>query len=790
MAALLGNESIALRAVTGLVDQSGNGFNGTYIGGTTVVSDTGAGGEFAYLMNGTTDWISVGDVLTPTNLLSGAAWIKPNAIGSSRAIMSQYGDSGNLGWLLTTLNNGAIRLLVSGNGISTGSRNSTANEVLTAGVWQHVAFTYNGVTGTVKIYRNGLLIPLEEINSVPATIFNSTSPILFGARDQSGSNIPFQGNTDDFRLWMLELSSSDITAISANRTTEVVPISFDLATRIVQRGDSLPLSGFYADSDAFEVQLRVLLDADDSVVTEWGTVASNLSGGTWSGAVTLAAGGPYYLQARLRDSSGNVLATTDDSATILVGEVIVCTGQSNMLGRGVAQTYSGSQAIWHVREDGTIIESIDDPSSDNSADVDGAGPLGIGSMRPLLADLIAADQQCPAIMLINAKGGLGINNWSRPSGTMWTAFKVMAAVNPTSVKAILWYQGETDAHGSTTEESYQTSEASLAIAMQGEFSNTPPVISALLGESNTTSDQDRINKAKLTNWGIGTTKAGPVTNWKDLEDDDLHWVSDSDLAELAAMWWLSIDEHIYDGPSSQLSIVSAAHSGTTIIVTVSRDLDTSDTNYTTSAWTVDNAGGTARTVSAVTRTNARKIEITVSGVLDGTPTLTYGSQETAVGATVPKAVAVNLPATINGISSFGVRLTPTFALAITDVSITVTDPTSVDIRLVGAAENITWDSAGVSGTVDILLSIDNGSTFPITIASGETNDGTYNYTPQAGHVAAQAVIRIRSSSDNDIFDDSQAFVIATTTPGNGTNTDLWYRLRQIAIENGMELIQQ
>jgi len=32
----------------------------------------------------------------------------------------------------------------------------------------------------------------------------------------------------------------------------------------------------------------------------------------------------------------------------------------------------------------------------------------------------------------------------------------------------------------------------------------------------------------------------------------------------------------------------------------------------------------------------------------------------------------------------------------------------------------------------------------------------------------------------------------TSTPdpgGGGTNTDLWYRLKQIAIENGLELIE-
>lgn len=129
-------------------------------------------------------------------------------------------------------------------------------------------------------------------------------------------------------------------------------------------------------------------------------------------------------------------------------------------------------------------------------------------------------------------------------------------------------------------------------------------------------------------------------------------------------------------------------------------------------------------------------------------------------------------------------------LVSTVASIEVTSPVSTDRRIVGLAEAITWNATNVDGTVDILISIDNGETFA-TLAAGQTNDGTYQWTPTDEQIGTQVIIRIRSTEDTDVYDDSAAFRVATTAPsGGGTNTDLWYRLRAIAIDNGMELIEQ
>ncbi len=128
-------------------------------------------------------------------------------------------------------------------------------------------------------------------------------------------------------------------------------------------------------------------------------------------------------------------------------------------------------------------------------------------------------------------------------------------------------------------------------------------------------------------------------------------------------------------------------------------------------------------------------------------------------------------------------------------SITTITPTIGSAYLVGTSYTIVWNSVGTSGDVNIRLSTDNGATFPITLESNITDVESYSWTPIADHCGTQTVIRIEDAADDTIYDDTTAMVVATTTPGSGgggggTNTALWSRLRSVAKDNGLELIEQ
>jgi hypothetical protein len=119
------------------------------------------------------------------------------------------------------------------------------------------------------------------------------------------------------------------------------------------------------------------------------------------------------------------------------------------------------------------------------------------------------------------------------------------------------------------------------------------------------------------------------------------------------------------------------------------------------------------------------------------------------------------------------------------LSITVTSPIGTDRRIVGVAEDITWSAFGTE-SVNVLLSLDGGSTYPITLSSTNTS-GTYSWTPTSGQIAASAKIKVVSTADGSLYGESSSFRVATTSSSGGTNTGLWFRLQELAVNDGLEL---
>ncbi|MBO6630220.1 MAG: hypothetical protein JJ936_01370, partial [Psychroserpens sp.] len=74
----------------------------------------------------------------------------------------------------------------------------------------------------------------------------------------------------------------------------------------------------------------------------------------------------------------------------------------------------------------------------------------------------------------------------------------------------------------------------------------------------------------------------------------------------------------------------------------------------------------------------------------------------------------------------------------------------------GSVQTVTWDVAGTDGgavntpTVNILLSVDGGQTFPFVMASNVPNDGTHDVTvPTTGGDTTTA--RVIVEGNNNIF---------------------------------------
>ena len=83
-------------------------------------------------------------------------------------------------------------------------------------------------------------------------------------------------------------------------------------------------------------------------------------------------------------------------------------------------------------------------------------------------------------------------------------------------------------------------------------------------------------------------------------------------------------------------------------------------------------------------------------------------------------------------------------------SITVTTPATLEKWVIGSQKTVTWTSVNITGNVNIKLSTDGGSTFPITLKSDIQNDGNEVIDVPA-NASTACRIKVESVSDNNIF---------------------------------------
>jgi hypothetical protein len=548
--------------------------------------------------------------------------------------------------------------------------------------------------------------------------------------------------------------------------TPTDPITINNPTQYAIRQTSgssaaVTVSGTYATGTPADIEV-----SDDG--TNFETTGSSPAAGAFSKTITSFPNGESTVSARWTDTPANI----DTVANVRVGHVLVVGGQSNSVLDGQytnAGSYTGS------------------PAASSFASGSWGNLPSAKSIWPELLSAIATHHGTPVGLVNGAVNSSGlVSGYWADGGTGYT--NLVGAVSASQLNdanLVIFWQGEQDASEGRSQSAYSTAETTMAVGYADDMAGAPETMTVLIGEVNSATDAqvDTINAAKIANWAAGNT----VVGWHqcDLDTSDgTHWKTDASRREIARrafaayLRWKGADV-------GHPQIVNAHVNGsddTKIDLTFDRDLNTAVTNYTSTICTVDDVGSV--TVSAVTRTGTRTVQVSCAESLSSSATITYGAGKTLQGATQVTAATYTLPVAINAVTDINLPAFPAFAVAMTVQSITVTSPISTDRRIVGLAENVTWTSQGTSGSVDILLSTDNGSTFPITIVSGTTDDGSYLWTPEASQIGAQCVIRVVDAADEDLFDDSAAFRVATTEPtgggGSGEETAERQLLRQIA----------
>jgi len=182
---------------TTALDSSGNGNNGTYVGGITQGTSGAFSGSSAVLFDGSTGYVDLGGIWSGANELTIETWVNvSSSTGGFQAVVSslalsqfahlQLSDIGNI---TTYTDTGTLNF-----------NNISQNPV---DDWRHIALVAE--SGNSKIYIDGI-----EVSSNTATFasVNSASSIRIGSGYAGGRF--FNGLIDDVAIYDHALSSADI----------------------------------------------------------------------------------------------------------------------------------------------------------------------------------------------------------------------------------------------------------------------------------------------------------------------------------------------------------------------------------------------------------------------------------------------------------------------------------------------------------------------------------------------------------------------------------------------------
>jgi hypothetical protein len=152
--------------------------------------NVGTGGGYT-----TEGWINPLNVATQNPIFE---WNDGVTAGAHLWIAASVGGFGGPGSLYASLIAGTTDTTV-----------ATGPGVISAGIWQHVAFTYDRATGIGRLYLNGTEVASRALGDITA---QTALPLRIGRRPNYGAET-FAGKIDELSLYNRALSSAELRAI-------------------------------------------------------------------------------------------------------------------------------------------------------------------------------------------------------------------------------------------------------------------------------------------------------------------------------------------------------------------------------------------------------------------------------------------------------------------------------------------------------------------------------------------------------------------------------------------------
>ena len=195
----------------------------------------------AFKFDGTDDHVSAGDIDLPGTFTIDA-WINPEPGGGERAIVTKADRyfSGPRSYDFVIRGDGALFGLVGG---ETGvTIYTTFPGVITPGVWQHVAMTYDSFAepgAQMRFYKDGVALPINFSDPDPGGApVNLDMPLKIGIFNEA-NDAAFIGRIDEVEIFTRALGAAEIAAIyAAGSTGKCVPAIPSITITSVTRSGS------------------------------------------------------------------------------------------------------------------------------------------------------------------------------------------------------------------------------------------------------------------------------------------------------------------------------------------------------------------------------------------------------------------------------------------------------------------------------------------------------------------------------------------------------------------------
>jgi hypothetical protein len=241
-----------------------------------------------------------------------------------------------------------------------------------------------------------------------------------------------------------------------------------------------------------------------------------------------------------------------EATTAQWGNVFLIAGQSNASGRGTnSQSWSHATLTPWLFDNAYTFRILADPTDSAIGQVDAVSndsSEAAGSVWPLVATSLLASTNARCGFVPCAKGATSITAWlpgaDRQDRTtlygsmIYRATQVMLLTG-TSIKAVLWWQGESDAIAGMSQATYNAHLDTLTNAIASDLGCK--LMAAKL-QTCSGADVTTVNAAIAEAWADNpNVLIGPDLSGLSTAPDDLyHLITDAKLASAASLWWDAI----------------------------------------------------------------------------------------------------------------------------------------------------------------------------------------------------------------------------------------------------------